>query len=155
MKERCKQAAGRLWKDICAYKMIGIVLIIYYLLVEFIFSAFCPLVIVTGFPCPGCGITRACLFVITGQFARAWNMNPFIYGWILLAVYVGVQRYLLGRKAKGWQGLLAVLAVAMIVFYFYRMYRYFPNKPPMSYTRGNLFEKILPGYDRLIRKLIY
>lgn len=155
MRVKLKQAAGRLRKDIWTYKWLGLLLITYYLLVEFLFSAFCPLVIVTGFPCPGCGITRAFLFVITGQFQRAWNINPFIYGWLLLACYVGVQRYWLNRQAKGLTGLAAVLAVAMIAFYIYRMYRYFPNRPPMTYTRGNLFEKILPGYGGIIRKFIY
>lgn len=155
MKTRLKQAAGRLWKDICEYKMLGIGILVYYVIVSYIFSAFCPSVIVTGFPCPGCGITRGFLFVMTGQFERAWNINPLIYGWIFFALYVGVQRYLLGREARGWKKLLAILAVAMIVVFIYRMYRYFPNKPPMTFTGGSIFEKIVPNYGRLIRELIY
>lgn len=155
MKTRLKQAAGRVWKDIWDYKILGIVLLTYYFLVRFIFSASCPSVIITGFPCPGCGITRAFLFVMTGQFERAWNINPLSYGWILLALYAGVQRYLFGRKAKGWKTMMIVLAVAIMGLYIYRMYRYFPNKPPMTFTGGSLFERWLPGYGNIIREFIY
>lgn len=154
MKAKLKLAVGRLWKDILDYKELGLVLLVYYLLMEAIFSAFCPLVIITGFPCPGCGMTRALLFVLTGQFARAWNINPAIYGWIFLALYVGVQRYLLGRKAKGWKVMIGILAVVMILVYIYRMYRYFPDRPPMTFTGNSLFERMLPGYGRIVRKII-
>jgi len=153
MKINWKQTAGRVWKDVKEYKWLGIVLIAYYLLVEYIFSAFCPLVIITGFPCPGCGITRAFLCVLTGQFARAWNINPLIYGVLLTALYAGIQRYLLGRRVKGFYQLLCILAVLMIVVYIYRMYRYFPHRSPMSITRGSLLEEILPGYREFLNKL--
>lgn len=38
----------------------------------------------TGFPCPGCGLTRAMFMVLRGDFAGAWKMHPFIYGVIIL-----------------------------------------------------------------------
>lgn len=155
MKIRLKQAAGRIWKDIWSYKAAGAGLFLYYVIMQRIFSAFCPSVILTGFPCPGCGLTRAALFAVTGQFERAWNMNPMIYGFILFAGYAAVQRYFLDRKVKGWKVILAILAAAMIGVYLYRMYRYFPNRPPMSFTGGSLFEKALPGYGRSIREFLY
>lgn len=155
MKTRLKQVAERVWKDIQTYKILGIALLIYYIFTELVFSAFCPSVIFTGFPCPGCGMTRAALFVLTGQFERAWNINPMIFGWILFAGYAGVQRYFLGKKVKGWKTILVILSVCMIGLYIFRMYRYFPNKPPMTFTGGSLFEKLLPGYGKMIREFIY
>lgn len=153
MKIDWKQAAGRVWKDMKEYKWLGLVLALYYLLMEIVFSAFCPLVIVTGLPCPGCGITRAFLCVLTGQFVRAWDINPLIYGVILTALYAGIQRYLLGQKVKGLRKILCVLAILMIGVYVYRMYRYFPHRPPMSITRGSLFERFLPGYKEFLNFL--
>lgn len=150
MKIDWKQAAGRAWKDMKEYKWLGLVLVLYYLLMEVVFSAFCPLVIITGFPCPGCGITRAFLCVLTGQFVRAWNINPLIYGVILVTLYAGVQRYLLGRKVRGLRKILCILAILMIGVYVYRMYRYFPHRPPMSITRGSLFERFIPGYKEFL-----
>lgn len=155
MKRKWRHAAGRLWNDIWNYKWVGVCIVVYYLLVEAIFSAFCPLVIMTGFPCPGCGMTRAFLCVFTGQFVRAWNLNPLVYGWILFALYAGVQRYIRNQKIKGWKYLLTILAAAMIIVYIYRMYQYFPDRAPMAFTGGSMFERLLPGYGRIIRKLIY
>lgn len=145
-----RQAAGRLWKDIKEYKWLGAALALYYLVVEGLFSAFCPLVIITGFPCPGCGMTRAFLAVLTGDFVRAWRLNPMIYAVILAAFYAAAQRYLFQQKVKGFYRILCVLAVFMILVYIYRMYRYFPFRPPLSITRGSLFERILPGYGRFL-----
>lgn len=154
MKINWKQAAGRMWKDIREYKVLAFVLIAYYLVIRSIFSAFCPLVIITGFPCPGCGMTRAFLFAFTGQFVRAFHANPLVYGWILFGIYGFIQRYIRGRKIKGWQIIISILAAAMIIAYIYRMYLYFPNRPPMTFTHGSIFEKILPGYTKVLRKII-
>ena len=37
---------------------------------------------------------------------------------------------------------VVALAVAMILFYLWRMYLYFPGEPPMSYYGGNLIARI-------------
>ncbi len=41
---------------------------------------------VTDVPCPGCGMTRACLALIHGHFADAWRYHPFSFLIIGLAV---------------------------------------------------------------------
>ncbi len=33
----------------------------------------------TGIPCPGCGMSRASVFLINGQFINAFKMNALIY----------------------------------------------------------------------------
>lgn len=36
----------------------------------------CPFHAVTGLLCPGCGVTRMCLALLTLDFAAAWQANP-------------------------------------------------------------------------------
>lgn len=132
--------------------MFGVALAVYYAASNFLFDAFCPLVIVTGIPCPGCGMTRALLFLLTGQWERSFHMNPLAAGWVLLAVYICVMRYVFGRKAKGALPAAYVLIGLMAVLYIYRMVKFFPGTPPISYTGGNFFEKIMPWYRSFILK---
>ncbi|MYC76125.1 DUF2752 domain-containing protein [Candidatus Poribacteria bacterium] len=42
--------------------------------------------LVTDVPCPGCGMTRACLALTHGHFADAWHYHPFSFLVIGLAM---------------------------------------------------------------------
>lgn len=39
----------------------------------------CPLQTVLQVPCPGCGLTRALLALLKGQWQVAWNGHPFVF----------------------------------------------------------------------------
>jgi len=43
---------------------------------------------VTGFPCPGCGLTRSLCCISHGAFGPAWTQNPF--GYVLYPVLLAV-----------------------------------------------------------------
>ncbi len=157
----------------------------------------CPLYAVAGYPCPGCGLTRAGLQAIRFNFAGAWKMNPFIFPvGVLLAAYAAdrylfppicdirydryvsrnVQRradgmgfsrqrgqnaYEKGRTGSGravpmrrmFQKCLKFCTItvlsAMILFYIWRMIRYFPGEPPMNYYEDNLLSRIFSAASEI------
>jgi len=39
----------------------------------------CPLAGLLGWPCPGCGLSRAALALFGGHFAAAWRFHPLVY----------------------------------------------------------------------------
>ena len=39
----------------------------------------CPVRLLTGFPCPGCGTTRAIGAISIGDFEQAWSLNPIAF----------------------------------------------------------------------------
>lgn len=43
------------------------------------FAVPCMFRLITGFKCPGCGITTACLAVLRGDICAARNANPFLF----------------------------------------------------------------------------
>lgn len=96
------------------------------------------MVIMTGFPCPGCGLTRAMFMVLRGDFAGAWKMHPFIYGVIILVGWFGVRRYIQRKETKSLGKWVILLCVGLILYYVYRMVRHFPGDAPMSYYYGSV-----------------
>lgn len=145
---------NRIKADLIDYKLAILFFAIYYGLSKIIFRAFCPLVILTGIPCPACGMTRAIMCLFTGQFERAFALHPIAILWVLFIVWIIICRYILGRQTIGFYPLLLMIAVITIVFYGYRMITQFPGYSPMSYTPRNILEKILPFYKPMLRKWV-
>lgn len=146
-----KKAAGRVLKDILDYKTVILIVAIYYILMHVFFHAFCPLVLITGLPCAGCGMTRAVFFMLTGQFARSFRLHPIALPILLFAAYCFYYRYFLGRKIKGFALGIGVLTVLLVGCYLYGMCTFFPDKTPYVYTAGSLFENIIPNYREYLR----
>lgn len=154
MKKSCAEIGKRIVADICAYWQFIALFIAYDITVHLLFHAFCPLVIVTGLPCPGCGMSRSVFYFAAGQWEKGWNMNPLGICWLLLGIYFCVMRYIAGKKPRGVLQMGGVLVVLMVLLYGYRMYHYFPGNPPVSYTPGSLLERMIPGYRKALLEWI-
>ena len=153
MKEKAKAVLKRMGKDIRQYKWAVPAFLIYYVVIKTIFHAFCPFLILTGLPCPGCGTTRALAFIFMGQPGRAWRMNPCAFLWVLFGIYFFYKRYVRGEAVKGAVKLLAAMAALMILVYMYRLATEFPGYPPMTFRRDNILNRIFPFYNDLLRQL--
>ena len=140
---------GRIWKDIKNYWLAIVMVIVFYFLMHMLFDAFCPSVIIWGLPCPGCGLTRSVLFFLTGQWARSFAVHPLGWSVVVLALYIAVFRYIMGKKIPALKWIIIVLLVGAILLFMVRMYLYFPDRPPYTYNHGNLIERIWPAYGRL------
>lgn len=51
----------------------------------------CPVRLLTGYPCPGCGGTRAMGAICLGDFERAWQLNPITFFVCLIVVTWALQ----------------------------------------------------------------
>lgn len=146
---------GKIWSrlraDLKEYRIGLLALGLYYISTRLAFRAFCPMVILTGLPCPGCGLSRAVWFLLTGELLRSFQLHPMAGLWLLLFLYFVIERYLLGRGiTKGIRVFLVLLSLATLFLYFYRIMTLFPNRPPMSYTGRNMMEKLIPGYRQRV-----
>lgn len=136
---------GEIWKriflDIKNYYLALILFFIYNIVIRMVFDAFCPFLIVTGFPCAGCGMTRAVFYILTGQIARGMQLNPTAplwMAWIALFLY---NRYVRGKSSKWITRVLILVAAITLAVYIYRMITQFPGNPPMTYYKNNIITK--------------
>ena len=148
-----KQIVSRVWADIWKYKWVIIGFLIYYSISHFFWGAYCPMLLITGLPCPGCGMSRAIFFVLTMQFSRAWAMNPIAFLWVPLIFAFFLLRYFFGKSIKKLQPYLILVLFATILYYMYRMMLYFPSVSPMAYRNDNILASLFTGYEKIIRMI--
>ena len=147
MKKYIKETFDYMRADVRNYGkgfMWAIVLIIAHIVIlsKYI-ASLCPAVWITGYPCPACGLTRAGLCLLRGQYGRALELHPFIYGILAFAAAVVIYRYFFhGKSVKWMQLILLMMIVTMILYYIYRFLTYFPNQQPMIYNPNNLLNLI-------------
>ena len=132
----------KLFDDIKSARWAIMIIIAYFAFLKSYLYTLCPVMNLTGYPCPGCGITRALFRVLHLDFIGAWKMHPFIYPIIFLAVWFCYDRYITGKNMKNWFWAVVIVAIAMIIYYVWRMYMYFPGESPMSYYNGSVLGKI-------------
>jgi len=145
MKNICRRILADLKNNYIAILLI----IITYILITNIFGAFCPSVIVTGLPCPGCGMTRAVIAIFTGRFEAAMHYNPVAILWLLWALYFVISRYIIGKPDKWISHTLSIICIITIIIYVIRMVMYFPDETPMTYYKNNIMSKIVALYKSI------
>ena len=108
----------------------------------------CPMALILGMPCPGCGITRAFCFAAHGHFREAFGFHPL---WPLLLVYFAfLWVYQLAEVVKGAPPKLptyriaAVAIVILLAFWVVRLAWFFSHDGLATMARDN-------GVARLLR----
>ena len=95
--------------------------------------------ITLGIPCPGCGLTRACLLWLKGEGLAAVQMHPLALPAMLLIATFPLMRYLFPAMEMPWCIAAVIWGILLILLYIYRMTTIFPGAEPMCY------------YDSIIR----
>ncbi|MBR4759126.1 MAG: DUF2752 domain-containing protein [Lachnospiraceae bacterium] len=104
----------------------------YILIFQLFFHTICPMQLMFGLPCPGCGLTRAAILLCKGDIYGAFKMHPFIFALIALALYWGIYRYILQKKPKLILHFSIAVFAGMVIFYIFRMIMYYPDTQPMD-----------------------
>lgn len=108
----------------------------------------CPFALVTGLPCPACGMTRANLLALQLKLGEAFAMHPlfFVSYIIAAAVIVFTARPDLALK-KPVSIAACIIAAAFIGVYIYRMIAFYPSIEPMTYNYNSLIGLILQHFN--------
>lgn len=132
--------------DVKAYYKGVLLAAVYIIVANMLFGHMCPGILMTGLPCPACGLTKAGIDILTLQFHKAWMMNPVIYAVSAFLLYFIIRRYVCGKSVFGWKWMLWGILILLLGVYLYRMTYCFPEKivpgsqgkTPMYYDQRNL-----------------
>lgn len=138
-----KAALSLLKKDIGDNKAAFAVIGAYFLITRYLFSSSCPMVQMTGLPCPACGLTRAGIALLKGNFKAALEINLMIFPIVILFFVFLFNRYVRKHSSRFLLKYVIGMIVLLIAYYIYRMLRYFPGEPPISYYRNNLLQNLM------------
>lgn len=133
----------RICTDLIDFKIPIILFILYFVTVINVFHAFCPAVILTGYPCPGCGMTRAFISLFRGNIGQAMKWNPMVFPWLGAGAWFVFRRYICGKKVTGIYQIMGVLCIVMIGVHVYRMACLFPGNAPLTYKEDNILSYIV------------
>ena len=105
--------------------------------------------IITGFPCPGCGMTRAFVNLLTFHFKDAFYWSPSIFLWVPLLIYGILNRYIFKCSNKIFTILLCITGIITIIIYIVRMITLYPDNAPMVYYENNIMHLLSYGLSHI------
>ncbi len=133
---------SRIIKDLRRNAAFIIIVAVLWGILNLLFHRNCPVVLICGYPCPGCGITRAFWAFVTLHPVKALHYNPVYPLWLAVLLTAFWIRYIKGKSLKGLYYPLLFTGIITLLVYIYRMIFIFPGDEPMVYVHENLFSII-------------
>lgn len=115
-----RNAFGRLFFDFRQNKVLLGCTLFYLVAAQSLFHSVCPIAIFFGVPCPACGLTRAGVLLLSGQWKTAWQMHPAVFLLLPYLLYLGFFRYVIGNKPPHITGITYLLGAIVIALYLLR-----------------------------------
>lgn len=90
-----------------------------YLGITSVLNITCPIKLISGISCPGCGMTRALKSLLLLDFNAAFNYHPLVFALIPMAIILLVLS--VKRKFKIRSYAIYIISFIFIVVYLYRL----------------------------------
>lgn len=146
MKAYMKKVCRRMLPDLKVIIPVTLGYFLYHFIAMKLWNASCPLLLILGIPCPGCGLTRGLLCLLRFNFSGAAIINPTIYAWALFFIIYVLTKYFLGKGERIRTIALLTVTFITIVYYAYGMIRFFPGRIPYVYNPNNLTSFLLKKF---------
>ena len=131
-------------KLLLLYFLIGLFVIVMYFIPDD--HSLCIFRNITGFPCPGCGLTRAGRHLLHFDFQKSFEYHPLFVPLILILVLYSMQLFeidtktrLIARLMRDKRFWVLILCLFLIV-YIVRIITLYPDRAPMIYDDKSLIQ---------------
>ena len=129
---------------------VFLIIIVYYIIAWRLFGTGCVLASTIGFPCPGCGATRALAELIKGNFISSLYFHPLLIPSVIL-IFIYFFLWLTRESMpKYLDKFLIVYVIIVVALFIVRMVLMFPNHPPLNFN----YNALLPTIIRFITSMI-
>lgn len=125
----------------------AILIFLYMKLFRNITGTACIMSATIGFPCPGCGMTRAWISFFKGDFIKAFKYNP-LFLLVLFIAILCIFIYLKNIKLKSLEKIIFIIVALFLMVYIIKMVLYFPNVEPMTYNKNAFLPRIVDMFNR-------
>jgi hypothetical protein len=145
MKETIRYLIIAPLKVISKYKYIFLIMVLYFAYF-FVFhndETNCIIKRTIGIPCPGCGMTRAAVYLLSFDFKNAFFFHPLIFIMPFLLIVFLYQDTKLFQKLAHSKIFIGSIIALFIIVYIIRMILYFPDTEPMDYFHNPIILKLL------------
>jgi len=107
--------------------------------------SFCIFKLIFGFPCPGCGMTRALVCVFRLDLKRAFAFHPLWFVVLVIFILFILKLFKVKTIQKIFANQKFILTVVslFIIVYLVRMFIYFPDTEPMTFNRQAILVKVI------------
>ena len=143
MIDKLKKAFNKFCKDIQKAKWVILGILFFYILLMQITYSTCPTIMLTGIPCPFCGMTRAGIALLHFDLKKAYQLNPMIFGILVIALVFFYIRYFTEKDLSCMRPVIISFLIISIGVYVYRMFSLFPDQWPMLYYEHNYLSGVL------------
>lgn len=101
----------------------------------------CIIKLTIGYPCPGCGMTRAMLALCKFDFIKAFQYNPFVFALPIIFLCIAFRHINFVKKILNNRWVIMMVLVFVLLVYILRWIYVYPNEP-MDYYEYNLLTLI-------------
>jgi len=139
------KAANRLWGFIVMNYIPIVAMAAFAVIAWAVAGTPCVMQATTGIPCPGCGLTRAVILALGGDFRGAFQIHPLFWmgAAVLLVLPLLMWRFPGVLRTRAFQIIGLSIIVLFLAVYAVRMLHGFPHTPPMVYNGYSFAGRIL------------
>ena len=131
---------SRLKRNIFIAASIGL----YLFLAQAVTGAICMIYATVGFPCPGCGLTRAFSAAFRLDFSGALRWHPLF--WVIpIGIAFAVYNYLKHGSIinRAFHRFALATGICFFALYAVRLFLFFPHTEPMIINPSSILQRLL------------